>query len=545
MLLESMLVRVMKMIRITEVKLSLDEALNYELEITNIKKYLKNRYFITNINDLIIFKKAIDARKKNSINFVYTVDFSVEDEKRLFRLKDKHISYTPNLNYPNIPSGKKILNHRPLIVGFGPSGIFSAWLLAKRGYKPIVFEMGFDIDSRDEKFHNFITSRKFEKGSSIQFGEGGAGTYSDGKLTTSISDLRCRLVLENLVNHGADPEIMYVNKPHVGTDKLKEVIKSIRKEIIDFGGEIRFNCQLTNFLIENNQLIGIEINNSEVIKTNVVLLGIGHSSRETFELINSKGFNLMRKPFAVGLRIEHPQILINESQYGSFYNHPSLKAADYKLSYHDLSGRSAYTFCMCPGGYVMCGTSEIGGVVTNGMSESKRDNINANSALLVNITTEDFQSDSVLAGMYFQKHLEQIAYDSGGKNYNAPAQLVGDFLKERVSDRLGTVIPSYKPGITFVDFNKLLPKFITNTMKNALRDFDNKIKGFAMEDAILTGIETRSSSPIRIVRNENYESNIQGVFPMGEGSGYAGGIMSSAVDGIKTAEEIIKRFKPF
>jgi len=533
------------MIRVTEVKLSLDEAVNFESELKNIKKYLKNKYRIDNIKELIIFKKAIDARKKNSISFVYTVDFSIEDEKKVIRLKDKHISYTPNLKYEDISSGEKVLKDRPIVVGFGPSGIFAALLLAKRGYNPLIIEMGLDIDSRDERFLDFIASRNFEKKSSIQFGEGGAGTYSDGKLTNSINDLRCRFVIENLVNHGANPEIMYVNKPHVGTDKLKEVIKSIRKEIIGYGGEVRFDCQLTDFIIENNRLIGIEINNSEIIKTNVVLLGIGHSSRNTFELINNKGFVLTRKPFAVGVRIEHPQSLINESQYGSFSNHPSLKAADYKLSYHDKSGRSAYTFCMCPGGYVMCGTSEEGGVVTNGMSESKRDNVNANSALLVNVTTDDFTSDHVLAGMYFQRQLEQMAFDIGGKNYNAPSQLVGDFLNDRLSNKLGSVLSTYRPGITFVDFNKLLPKFITNTLKKALLDFNNKIKGFAMDDAVLTGIETRSSSPIRIVRDEDFEATIKGVFPMGEGAGYAGGIMSSAVDGIKTAEAIIKKFKPF
>jgi len=404
--------------------------------------------------------------------------------------------------------------------------------------------MGLDIDNRDKEFDEFLRTRKFKKTASIQFGEGGAGTYSDGKLTTSISDLRCRLVLETLVNYGADPELIYINKPHVGTDLLKQIIKSIRKEIINLGGEVLFASQLTRIITENNSLVGVEINNKNVIKTNVLLLGIGHSSRDTFEMIHANGFNLTRKPFSIGLRIEHPQTLINRSQYGENANHPSLKAADYKLSFHDKSGRSAYTFCMCPGGFVMCGSSEEGGVVTNGMSESKRDNFNANSAILVNIQTDDFSGNHVLAGMYFQRELEQLAFKAAGSNYNAPAQLVGDFLKDQISKGIGEVNPTYKPGITFVDFNKLLPNFVTTTLKNALIDFDRKIKGFTMSDAIMTGIETRSSSPIRIVRDDGFESNIKGVFPMGEGAGYAGGIMSSAVDGIKVAEEIIRRYKP-
>ena len=532
------------MIRVTEVKLSLDQALNFDTEVKNIHRYLKNKYNLSGVKELSIYKKAIDARDKNRINFVYTVDFSVEDEKRLLRLKDKHLTLAPEMKYEEVSQGTIRLNNRPVIVGFGPSGIFSALILARRGYQPIILEMGLDIDNRDKEFEHFIRTRKFKKTASIQFGEGGAGTYSDGKLTTSISDLRCRFVSETLVKYGADQELIYVNKPHVGTDKLKQIIKAIRNEIIDLGGEVFFGSQLTGIITENDALVGVEINNDKIIKTNVLLLGIGHSSRDTFEMIHKNGFNLMRKPFAIGVRIEHPQILINRSQYGDNANHPSLKAADYKLSFHDKNGRSAYTFCMCPGGYVMCGSSEEGGVVTNGMSESKRDNFNANSAVLVNIQTDDFPGNHVLAGMYFQRELEQMAFKVAGSNYNAPAQLVGDFLKGQSSKAMGEVKPTYEPGITFVDFYKLLPNFVTNTLKNALVDFDRKIRGFAMPDAIITGIETRSSSPIRIVRDDNFESNIKGVFPMGEGAGYAGGIMSSAVDGIKVAEEIIMRYKP-
>ena len=533
------------MIRLNEVKLDLDQAINKELEIKNIIKYINKKYNVGKIDNVSIYKKAIDARRADRVLFVYTVDFSTPNEKQLLGLKQKAFTATPNMDYQEVTQGYIKLTNRPVIVGFGPSGILAGLLLARRGYKPIIIEMGLDIDNRDQKFSEFLATRKFNKHASIQFGEGGAGTYSDGKLTTSISDLRCRYVLKTLVEHGAEEDLIYINKPHVGTDKLKEIIKNIRKEIISLGGEIRFDCKLTDFLIENNTLVGIEINDEEVLKTETLLLGIGHSSRETFELIKNSGFNITRKPFSVGVRIEHPQEMINKSQYGKSYNHPALGAADYKLSYHDPSGRSAYTFCMCPGGYVVCGASEVGGVVTNGMSESKRDNHNANSAVLVNVQTDDFPGDDVLAGMYFQRNLEKIAFEKGGNNYDAPAQLVGDFLTNRRSNTIKSVLPTYKPGVTLVDFNEILPNFVTSTLKNALLDFDKKIKGFAMADAIMTGVETRSSSPVRIIRDNLHEANINGIYPMGEGAGYAGGIMSSAVDGIKTAEFIIQKYANF
>ncbi len=532
------------MIRVTEIKLSLDQAINKDIEKENLINTIKRKYKIDKILELAIYKKAIDARHKSAINFVYTVDFSTKRENEVLALKDKHISLTPNTKYIDVKSGNSVLKNRPVIVGFGPSGIFAAYVLAKNGYRPIIIEQGVDVDQRDILYQNFIDTRKFEKKASIQFGEGGAGTYSDGKLTTSISDLRCRFVLETLVNYGADKEILYINKPHVGTDKLKEIIKLMRKEIISYGGEVKFDTEMTDFLIEKNRVTGIVVNNKEVIKTEILLLGIGHSSRSTFELIKSREFNISAKPFSVGLRIEHPQKLINQSQYGEFSNHPSLGAADYKFVFHDSSGRSAYTFCMCPGGYVVCGSSEEGGVVTNGMSESKRDYKNSNSALLVNVKLEDFESEDVLAGMYFQRNLEKLAFKSGGENYNAPVQLVGDFINNTESQSFFDVLPTYKPGTKFVNFNEILPKYITDTLKAGIIDFDKKLKGFAMNNAILTGFETRSSSPIRIVRDNNYESNIKGVYPMGEGSGYAGGIMTSAVDGIKVAEQIIKEYKP-
>jgi uncharacterized FAD-dependent dehydrogenase len=532
------------MIRIKEVKLSLDQALTKKNEIEEIKKYLNRKYRIKSIDKLRLVKKAIDARNKNNLHFVYTIDLITNDEKRLLALEDKDISLSKKNDFVINDFGSVKLKHRPVIVGFGPSGIFASYLLALHGFKPIVLEQGLDIDSRDQAYNNFIKTRIFEKSASIQFGEGGAGTYSDGKLTTSITDIRTQFVLETLVKFGADEEILYFNRPHVGTDRLKNIVKSMRKEIIRLGGEIRFASQFTNFDTVDDEISRITVNNSQSILVDCLLLGVGHSSRDTYELLRSKDIKLLRKPFSIGLRIEHPQSLINESQYGKFANHPALGAADYKLSYHDDSGRSAYTFCMCPGGYVMCGTSEEEGVVTNGMSESKRDNVNANSAVLVNIKTDDFETEDVLAGMYFQRDIERQAYVFGGKNYNAPIQLVGDFLTNNVSVGLGSVKPSYKPGTTFSNFNDILPNFVNKTLRNAIISFDKKIKGFAMKDAILTGIESRSSSPIRIIRNDNFETNIKGVYSMGEGAGYAGGIMSSAVDGIRIAETIIKNFSP-
>lgn len=534
------------MIRITNIKLKLDQAIKPEIELDNISNLIKKQYKIKQIINLVIYKKAVDARRKSNVHFVYTVDLDVSHEEKYLDKFANNISKTPDMEYKEVQCGTEKLKKRSIIVGFGPSGIFAGYLLAKRGYNPIIFEQGQDIDSRDELYKTFLQTKLFNKQASIQFGEGGAGTYSDGKLTTSISDLRTRYVINLLIKHGADKEISYINRPHVGTDQLKSVIKSIRAEIISLGGEIHFDSEMTKLIIENNSIKQIEINQSQLIDAQLVCLGIGHSSRNTFELLYNQEIKLSPKPFSMGLRIEHPQSLINNSQYGEVWKHPSLSPADYKLSYRDnLNNRVAYTFCMCPGGYVVCGTSEEGGVVTNGMSENKRDGINSNSAVLVNVTTKDFESNHVLAGMYWQRKYEKLAFEIAGSNYNAPAQLVGDFLKGKPSDSLKDIKATYLPGITFVDFNQHLPRFISETLRRALQDFDKKIKGFAMDQAILTGFETRSSSPIRIERNEYHETSVKGLYAMGEGSGYAGGIMSSAVDGIKTAESIISTFESF
>ena len=533
------------MIRITDIKLEVGKAPTLAIEKENLIQYINQQYRIQNkeIKSFSIYKKAIDARKKEQIYFVYSIDLELTNEKIYLNKKIKGLTLAPVLTYQEIPSGDSLLAHPPVVVGFGPSGMFAALLLARRGYKPIVLERGYDVEQRSKNVDHFYETGEYNEGSTILFGEGGAGTFSDGKLTTLISDIRCRYVLESFVSNGAQPEILYINKPHVGTDVLKHVVKNIREEIISLGGQIRFNSKVTKLLVQDQTLQGVIINDNETIHTSVCLLGIGHSARDTFELLYKEKLDIVQKAFSVGVRIEHPQLLINQSQYGDFSNLPQLGAADYKLSYHASNDRTAYTFCMCPGGWVMCASSEEFGVVTNGMSESMRDYENSNAALLVNVNPLDFGSDHPLAGVSYQRAIEQKAFVLGGSNYNAPIQLVGDFLNDQKSTKLGTVKPSYRPGYTFAELKELFPPYVTATLKEALHDFNRKIKGFSMHDAILTGAETRSSSPIRMTRNENHESNILGLYPMGEGAGYAGGIMSSAVDGMKTAEKIIAKFK--
>lgn len=533
------------MIRITEIKLELSQALNKSMEMDELKKKIISIYKISSheIEKMEIYKKAVDARKKTHVFFVYSIDFKLKDERRILLKNTKNVMLAPVMNIQEVESGNQSLNYPPVIIGFGPSGLFAAYLLAKRGYNPIVLERGLDVDERTKHIKAFQKTGVFDEYSTILFGEGGAGTFSDGKLTTLINDVRCRYVLSTLVSHGADDEIMYINKPHIGTDHLKVIMKNMRESIIQMGGTIRFNANVTDFIINDGVLTGLMVNHEELIKTDVCLMGIGQSARDTFGVLYERSVHMVQKPFSIGVRIEHPQRFINEAQYGSYADAENLGAADYKLSYHAKNGRSAYTFCMCPGGYVMCATSEPGGLVTNGMSESKRDQENANSALLVNVTTEDFADSHPLAGVEYQRQFERRAFEMGGSNYHAPVQRVKDFLENRKSQAFGKVKPSYQPGTTFANLHDILPTYVTETMKEALYDFDKKIKGFAMDDAILTGVETRSSSPIRIPRNDQHESNIIGLYPMGEGAGYAGGIMSSAVDGIKTAEKIIAKYQ--
>nr|WP_320025366.1 hypothetical protein [uncultured Acetobacterium sp.] len=536
------------MIRIPNLKLRIDKAADRTAEKQALQNAILSKLKI-NGNELIafrIFKKSIDARKKDAIVYVYTVDASVKNESAILKKCGKTgITASPDMSYQNVVPGNEILNHRPVIIGMGPAGLFAGLMLAQNGYAPIILERGDAVDTRATKIDAFWKTGKLDIESNVQFGEGGAGTFSDGKLTTLINDPRCRSILESFIAAGAPEEILYMSKPHIGTDLLRETVKNIRTKIIENGGDVRFQSKVTDFIIENGQLAGLIINDHEQLDCSTALLGIGHSARDTFEILHQRGITMTPKPFSIGVRIEHSQKLIDRSQYGTSAGSQRLGSADYKLSYHSPSGRSAYTFCMCPGGYVVAAASEENGVVTNGMSEHQRDGENANAALLVGVHPEDFGDDHPLAGVAFQRKWEQLAFKLGGKNYHAPAQLVGDFLADKPSTQWGSLKPTYTPGLVLVQLKDCLPDYVIATMKEALIHFDTKIKGFATNDSIMTGVETRSSSPVRINRDDNNISNIQGLYPMGEGAGYAGGIMSSAVDGLKTAEKLMFRFARF
>ncbi|WP_026476597.1 NAD(P)/FAD-dependent oxidoreductase [Alkaliphilus transvaalensis] len=529
------------MIRIAEIKLSIDQ--NEEMLKDIILKKLKVNE--TDLKGYTIYKKSIDARKKDQIQFVYTLDVDIKNEdKVLNRIKDKNIIKTPNKAYQYVETGSSKLSYPPVVIGTGPAGLFAGLILARMGYRPIILERGKAVDERSRDVADFWKNGKLDPESNVQFGEGGAGTFSDGKLTTQIKDIRCRKILEELVEAGAPEEIIYYSKPHVGTDHLRRVVKNIRETIIALGGEVRFSSKATNFIIKEDKIAGVEVNHEEVIPTEAVVLAVGHSARDTFHMLYENKIDIQQKAFSIGVRIEHPQEIINKSQYGTCWENSKLGAADYKLSYHARNGRSAYTFCMCPGGQVVAAASDEGGVVTNGMSYYARNLENANSALLVGVGPEDFHDNHPLAGVFFQEKWEKEAFKAGGSNYHAPAQLVKDFLQDVSSTELGKVKPSYTPGVHLTDLRECLPNFVTETMKEALLELDKKLKGFAMGDSIMTGVETRSSSPIRILRNQDLESNIIGLYPSGEGAGYAGGIISAAVDGIKVAEAIAKKYAP-
>lgn len=475
-----------------------------------------------------IFKKSIDARNKADVHFVYTIDIDTDDSKIISRL-----TKVDEISFPKITNRRKS-KYRPIIVGAGPAGLFAALILAQNGVKPIVLEQGKTVDERLKDIEEFKSTGNLNVLSNVQFGEGGAGTFSDGKLNTGISSPFCRKVLEEFVNFGAPEQILYLSKPHLGTDNLINIIRNMRNEILRLGGEFYFNEKVTDFEFKENKLKAVIC--SKRIETDTVVLAIGHSSRDTFEKLYNLGFNMEAKAFSVGARVEHKQALINESQYG---NQTKLKlpAAEYRLVYHGKD-RSLYTFCMCPGGVVVASSSEENTIVTNGMSYFARDGENANSALLVGVNPEDFEGESPLRGMYFQKQLEEKAFSVGKGGYRAPAQNVVDFLGRKCTTKFEDVEPTYLPGVQMVDLHEVLPKFVTDTMEEGIKYFDTKIKGFA-SSGVLTGVETRSSSPVRILRDDSLQSNIRGVYPCGEGAGYAGGIMSAAVDGIKCAIKIL------
>ncbi len=527
------------MIRLNEIKMPLgttDADVKKETaKILNIKE--------SDIKSFELFRRSIDSRKKDNVFLVFSVNVETDLNE-----SDVIAEFLPNKAFLTekykyvLPDLKRKSKYRPVVVGFGPAGMFAALTLAKAGLKPLVIERGGDVDERTKSVNSFWTNRTLDTESNVQFGEGGAGTFSDGKLTTGIKDSRCREVFLQFAHFGAPPEILYSATPHIGTDKLKTVVKNLREEVIRLGGEVRFNTKLTDIIIANGAVQGItyETRDGSIdIETDALILAVGHSARDTFELIYKKNFEIMQKPFSVGTRIEHPQEYINKAQYGKFYNSPYLPNADYKLAAHLEHSRGLYTFCMCPGGTVVAASSEEGGMVVNGMSEYARDKENANCALLVGIEPP-FDTDHPLQGMYLQREIERKAFKAGGGDYHAPAQLLGDFLKNEPTKKFGSVNPSCPTGVTPSDLRTILPKKVTDTIATAIYEFDKKLNGFNLYDAVLTAPESRSSSPIRMLRNEFYQATrYQGIFPAGEGAGYAGGIVSAAVDGIKCAEAVI------
>jgi uncharacterized FAD-dependent dehydrogenase len=528
-------------IRINNIVLGLDD------DIKILRKLVAKKLKISKdeIENFKIVKESLDARNKDKIKFTYAVEVNHKNEEKILsRIHDKDVKSDNTKYAPDVEPGNETLHSRPVVVGLGPAGLFAALMLAEKGYKPLVIERGEDVDKRTITVDNFWKKGQLNLESNVQFGEGGAGSFSDGKLTTRIKDKRCDYVLKELVNGGAPAEIVYEAKPHVGTDILKTVVKNIRNKIISLGGEVLFSTKLEYINGANGKLKSIIVNGNE-ISCEALVLALGHSSRDTYEMLNKIGVFMEPKAFAVGVRIEHPQEMINLGQYGKYANHPRLRAADYKLVHQSKSlNRGVYSFCMCPGGIVVAAASEEGRLVSNGMSYHARDLENANSALVVTVGPEDFEGNSVLKGMEFQRHYEALAYKLGGGNYNAPVQLVGDFLRDKKSSKLGNVNPSYKPGYELVDMRECLPTYVVEAIKEGIGNFERKIKGYAIDDAVLTGIETRTSAPVRITRNENLESiSLQGLYPCGEGAGFAGGIISAAVDGIKVAEKIIGKFK--
>lgn len=527
------------MIRINEIKLALDEE-ESSLKAKSAKILKINSKYIENYT---IYKKSIDARKKDNIHFTYSVDVTItlDEEQIVSKCKSNKVQIVKPYIY-TLPENKRISKFRPIVVGFGPAGMFAGLILAQAGLKPIILERGKDVDSRTEDVNKFWKTKELNEESNVQFGEGGAGTFSDGKLTTGIKSPFIRKILEELYKAGAPEEILYSSKPHIGTDRLAVVVKNIRKEIEKLGGEVKLECKLEKLICANGFVHGITYSHGGKridIETDSVIMAIGHSARDTVEMMYNMGVEIIQKPFSVGARIEHPQSLINKAQYGKFAGHKKLGAADYKLACHGLHERGAYTFCMCPGGTVVAAASEKEGVIVNGMSSLARDGENANSALLVGIEPKDFPSEHALAGIYYQREIEHTAYKIAGSNYNAPAQLVGDFLKGIESKQLGNVQPTCPTGVTLTNLDHCLPAKVSATMKSAIVEMDKKLNGFNLYDAVLTAPETRSSSSVRILRDEFLQCNIRGVYPCGEGAGYAGGIISAAVDGVKCAHAVL------
>lgn len=524
------------MIRLTNIQLPLDHD---EQAISNV---ILSRLSIK-ADDLVsynVHRRGYDARKKTNIVLIYTLDVETKNDQALLEkfADDQLIKATPDMSYQFVAQAPANLQERPVVIGFGPCGLLAGLVLAQMGYKPIILDRGKEVRERTKDTFGFWRKKILNTESNVQFGEGGAGTFSDGKLYSQVKDPHHygRKVLSEFVDAGAPDEIMFVSKPHIGTFRLVSMVEKMRAKIIELGGEIRFSARVDDVQIEAGQICGVTLAGGEVIRSRHVALAIGHSARDTFQMLYDKNVYIEAKPFSVGFRIEHQQSLIDEARFGANAGNEILGAADYKLVHHCKSGRSVYSFCMCPGGTVVAATSEEHRVVTNGMSQYSRAERNANSAIVVGIDPSDYPGGP-LAGIDFQRQLESNAYVLGGENYDAPAQKVGDFLKGVSSESIGSVEPSFKPGIKLTDLSKALPDFCIEAIREAIPAFNRKIKGFALEDALLTGVETRTSAPICIKRGKDFQSiNTHGLFPAGEGAGYAGGIMSAAIDGIKIAE---------
>jgi uncharacterized FAD-dependent dehydrogenase len=527
------------MLRLTELKLPLDHAPEA------LRAAILQRLELAGdqLVGFSIFKRSFDARKKHAMLLIYTLDIEVRNEAALLKKfrNDRHLAPTPDMDYNFVGQAPENLTERPIVVGFGPCGIFAALVLAQMGFKPIVLERGKAVRERTQDTWGLWRKHTLNPESNVQFGEGGAGTFSDGKLYSQIKDPRHygRKVLTEFVKAGAPEEILYVSKPHIGTFRLVGMVETMRHEIEALGGEIRFQQRVTDVLIEDGQIRGVVLASGETLHSSHVVLALGHSARDTFEMLHARGVHIEAKPFSIGFRIEHPQSLVDRARLGPNAGNPLLGAADYKLVHHAKNGRTVYSFCMCPGGTVVAAASEPGCVVTNGMSQYSRNERNANAGIVVGITPADFPGDDPLAGIALQRKLESRAFELGGGNYDAPAQLVGDFLAGTPSTKLGSVEPSYQPGVHLTDLASALPDYAIEAIREALPAFEQQIKGFAMKDAVLTGVETRTSSPIRITRGDDYQSlNVKGLYPAGEGAGYAGGILSAGVDGIRVAEAV-------
>jgi uncharacterized FAD-dependent dehydrogenase len=531
------------LIRITELSLPLDHP------DSALREAIVRRLGIADgdLLDFTVFRRSYDARKKNStIVFVYTIDLSARDEAAILRrlAHDRQVGLAPDTSYHPVGQAPTDLQERPVIVGFGPCGLFAALVLAQMGFKPIVLERGRDVRRRTQDTWALWLQNQLDPESNVQFGEGGAGLFSDGKLYSQIKDPKFygRKVMREFVRAGAPPEILYVSKPHIGTFRLTGVVTAMRKEILALGGEVRFESRVTDLLIDDDGVQGVVLANGDVIAGHHVVLALGHSARDTVRMLHRRGVFIEAKPFAVGFRIEHPQSLIDKARLGPYAGHPALGAADYKLVHHAKNGRAVYSFCMCPGGTVVAATSETGRVVTNGMSQYSRKERNANAGIVVGITPESDFPGGPLAGIELQERLESLAFQLGGGDYCAPAQRVGDFIRGVASTELGSVEPSYKPGVKLGDLAPLLPGYAIEAIREALPEFGRQIRGFDRDDALLTGVETRTSSPVRVTRDKltMQSINVRGLYPAGEGAGYAGGILSAGVDGIKVAEAVAR-----